>query len=152
MSGGNHEYILEENVQLSAFLSGMMHSAVKSKQGMGHSLVVLIDGCPHVWMQLLKNWLISYLQQKATEHCVNIVAGECVCDIVLFAHLKSPLLFVTLSTGQYVADASTTTISICWDVLPREVVTRHSQLPATLMSMFERMTSLEGRETDTGRF
>lgn len=76
--------------------------------------------------------------------------GECVCDMVLLAHLKSPLLFVTLSTGQYVADVSTTTISICWDVLPREVVTRHSQMPATLMSMLERMTSLEGRGMDKG--
>ncbi len=66
-------------------------------------------------------------------------------------HLKSPLLLVTLSAGQYGADVSRTTISICCEVLPRELVTRHSQMPAMPTSMLERMTSLEEeREENRG--
>lgn len=70
--------------------------------------------------------------------------GVCGCETT---HLKSPLLLVTLSAGQYGADVSRTTISISWEVLPRELVTRHSQMPATPTSMLVRMTSL-GKEIE----
>lgn len=70
----------------------------------------------------------------------NESAIVCGCKVT---HLKSPLLLVTLSAGQYDADVSRTTISICWEVLPRELVTRHSQIPAMGTSMLERITSLE---------
>lgn len=68
-------------------------------------------------------------------------------DVAEVTHLKSPLLLVTLSVGQYGADVSRTTISICWDALPRELVTRHSQMPAMPTSMLERTTSLEEENT-----
>ncbi|MEQ2238075.1 hypothetical protein ILYODFUR_029699, partial [Ilyodon furcidens] len=58
-------------------------------------------------------------------------------------HLKSPLLLETLSAGQYEAEVSTTTISICLEVFPLELVTRHSQLPARATSILDRITSLE---------
>lgn len=75
--------------------------------------------------------------------------GVCVLDCEMmgfcflsFAHLKSPLLPVTLSAEQYSADVSNTTISMPMELLPRELVTRHCQLPETSASTLERITSL----------
>lgn len=43
-------------------------------------------------------------------YCARWLQGHRCCEMT---HLKSPLLLVTLSAEQYVADVSTTTISIC---------------------------------------
>lgn len=64
----------------------------------------------------------NYLQYNSTPPFVTLLNYVIRCYCVRWlqghrcsgmTHLKSPLLLVTLSAEQYVADVSTTTISIC---------------------------------------
>ena len=61
---------------------------------------------------------------------------------ILCTHLNSPLLFVTRSGTQYLAEVSKTTMWTVLVVLPLLVLTRHSQSPVKPGWMFEMVNAL----------
>lgn len=58
-------------------------------------------------------------------------------------NLKSPLLFTTLSGGQYCAELSKTTMSTVLVLFPRLVCTWQPQFPVEPAWMFEIVSALE---------
>lgn len=61
-------------------------------------------------------------------------------------HLNSPLLLLTRSGAQYLAEVSSTTMWTVLVVLPRLVLTRHSQFPVNPGWTLEMVRALTGNQ------
>lgn len=69
----------------------------------------------------------------------------------MHTHLNSPLLLMMRSGAQYLAEVSSTTIWTVLLVLPRLVLTRHSQFPVKPGWMLEMVRALIVHRVEWGR-
>lgn len=70
--------------------------------------------------------------------------GAAALRITGVTHLNSPLLLLTRSGAQYLAEVSSTTMWTVLVVLPLLVLTRHSQFPVKPGWMLEMVRALVG--------
>lgn len=73
----------------------------------------------------------------------------CSSSVSVRTHLNSPLLLMTRSGAQYLAEVSSTTMWTVLVVFPLLVLTRHSQFPVKpgwMLEMVKALIGVKGRE------